>query len=285
MLWVKGNVTTESIIPNLFLPSLISVIIPTFIVSRMIKGEATRPILITRDANASQNLETAKYITKNERKTIFFLGLGSLVFVPIYRAITNLPPFIGILLGLGILWIYTEILYLRRSEIPDHDKARIPVILARIDISTMLFFLGILMAVAALECSGILNSFAIFLQNTIGNIYIINILIGFLSSIVDNVPLVAGAMGMYPMANDAIVAAASDPSYMLNFVQNGNFWLFLAYCAGVGGSILIIGSAAGVVTMGLEKIDFLWYFKKVTWIAAVGYLAGAAFFILQQLLI
>ncbi|MDR3226903.1 MAG: sodium:proton antiporter NhaD [Prevotellaceae bacterium] len=282
MLWVKGNVTTGEILPNLIIPSLLSVLVPVLIVSRMLKGEFTRPIS-NHDTESSNHLETARYLNRSEKRTIFMLGLGSLVFVPIFRALTNLPPFIGVLFGLSVLWIYTELLYQRKQNIPEHDKARITIILGRIDIATILFFLGILMSVAALECSGILHSFSIFLAEKVGDIYVINILVGMLSSIVDNVPLVAGAMGMYPLANDTIIAAAADPVYMANFVQDGTFWLFLAYCAGVGGSILIIGSAAGVVTMGLEKINFVWYFKNITLLVFLGYLAGAAFFIVQEL--
>lgn len=283
MLWVKGNITTAAILPQLIIPSLLSVIIPVFIVSRIIKGEFTRPIVSSENENDTEHLNTAKYLKRSERQTILFLGLGSLVFVPVFRAITNLPPFIGVLLGLSILWIYTEILYQYKSNIPERDKARITIILGRIDIATILFFLGILMSVAALECSGVLHSFSDFLAQKIGNIYIINILVGFLSSIVDNVPLVAGAMGMYPLANEAAIAASADPAYLANFVQDGSFWLFLAYCAGVGGSILIIGSAAGVVIMGLEKINFVWYFKHITLLVIAGYLAGAAFFVIQEL--
>jgi Na+/H+ antiporter NhaD/arsenite permease-like protein len=282
MLWIKGNITTEGILPSLIIPSLLSVIVPVLIVGRMIKGEFTRPIAPVA-SQSNHQLDTAKYLTRIEKRTIFMFGLGSLVFVPIFRAITNLPPFMGVLFGLSVLWIYTEILYQRKHNIPEHDKARITIILGRIDIATILFFLGILMSVAALECAGILHDFSTLLANKIGNIYVINMLIGILSSVVDNVPLVAGAMGMYPLANEAIISTAADPVYMANFVQDGSFWLFLAYCAGVGGSTLIIGSAAGVVTMGLEKINFVWYFKNITLIVLAGYFAGAAFFIVQEL--
>jgi Na+/H+ antiporter NhaD/arsenite permease-like protein len=282
MLWIKGNVTTGGILPSLIIPALLSVIIPIIIVGRHLKGEFTRPIT-TFESKYTNNLETARYLTRSEKKAILMLGLGSLVFVPVFRAITNLPPFMGVLFGLSLLWIYTEILYQRKHNIPEHDKARITIILGRIDIATILFFLGILMSVAALECSGILHDFSVLLADKIGNIYVINILIGILSSVVDNVPLVAGAMGMYPLANDAIVSTAADPAYMANFVQDGSFWMFLAYCAGAGGSILIIGSAAGVVTMGLEKINFVWYVKNITLLVLLGYLAGAAFFVIQEL--
>jgi Na+/H+ antiporter NhaD/arsenite permease-like protein len=282
MLWVKGNITTGGILPSLIIPSMLSVIVPVLIVSRLLKGEFTRPIT-TFDSESSNHLETARYLKRSEKRTIFMLGLGSLVFVPIFRAVTNLPPFIGVLFGLSLLWIYTEVLYQRKQNIPEQDKARITIILGRIDIATILFFLGILMSVAALECAGILHDFSTILAEKIGNIYVINILIGVLSSVVDNVPLVAGAMGMYPLANDTIIAASADPAYITNFVQDGTFWLFLTYCAGVGGSVLIIGSAAGVVTMGLERINFVWYFKNITLLVLIGYLTGAAFFIVQEL--
>jgi Na+/H+ antiporter NhaD/arsenite permease-like protein len=277
MLWVKGNVTTAGLLPNLILPSIISVLIPVAIVSRFLKGDLTSKREVPQNAGGN-HLDTVRYITTKEQKTIFFLGVGSLIFVPIFKSITHLPPFIGVLLGLGVLWIYTEILYQKKKQIPEHSKARISVVLGRIDIVTILFFLGILMAVAVLQSAGILHEFSIFLAEKIGDVYLINILIGFLSSVVDNVPLVAGAMGMYPLANGELLA---DP-YWMNFAQDGIFWLFLAYCAGVGGSMLIIGSAAGVVVMGLERVNFVWYFKNISFLAALGYLAGAGFFYIQE---
>ena len=213
----------------------------------------------------------AGIISQKERYLLFFLGVGSLIFVPVFKTITHLPPFIGVLFGLSILWIVTEILYKRKSNVDESRKARITHILTRIDTSTILFFLGILMAVAVLQEVGILKGFSDLLDKEVGNYYVINIIIGLLSSVIDNVPLVAGAMGMYTI----------DPS-SLYFAQDGIFWIFLAYCAGVGGSILIIGSAAGVVVMGLEKINFIWYLKKISWVALIGYLAGAGVYILQM---
>ena len=171
-------------------------------------------------------------------------------------------------------------MYHRKKQIPETSKARISNVLGRIDLTTILFFLGILMAVAALQCAGILKDLSIFLEEHIGNVFVIDIVIGILSSIVDNVPLVAGSMGMYQLASAAQVAA--DPSLAV-FAQDGIFWLFLAYCAGVGGSILIIGSAAGVVVMGLEKVPFGWYLKRISGLAIVGYLVGALFFVIQEL--
>ena len=269
MLWVRGNVTTSTIIPSLIIPSLLSVIIPVLITSFMLKGEVA-PMAKSEETEEDK---AANYISEAERRAIFFMGVGALIFVPIFKSITHLPPFIGILFGLGVLWTYTEIMYHSKSSVPSSVQGRIVNVLSRIDLSTILFFLGILMAVAALQCAGILHSLSVFLEESIGNIYIINIVIGVLSSIVDNVPLVAGAMGMYEGAPG------------IDFVTDGQFWLFLAYCAGVGGSMLIIGSAAGVVVMGLEKIDFFWYLRKITLLAFVGYIVGALYFIVQEMFI
>ena len=265
MLWVKGNITTAGVIPNLFVPSLIAMIVPLLIESLSVKGEVTSP-----KTSASTTANTTDVITDRERKTIFILGIGALIFVPIFKTITHLPPFIGVLFGLGVLWVYTEMLYHKKKHVPENAKARITVVLKKVDFSTILFFLGILMAVNALQCAGILAELANFLDQTVSNPYLIDIIIGVLSSIVDNVPLVAGCMGMYDIAPDGL------------FATDGVFWMFLAYCAGVGGSILIIGSAAGVVVMGLEKVDFGWYLKNISLLALVGYLAGAGFFILQE---
>ena len=203
--------------------------------------------------------------TSSQRKAVFFIGVGGLMFVPVFKALTHLPPFVGILLVLGVLWTTTEVFYrnLHRTSDKGGTKKRVSNLLHNIDMSTILFFLGILMAVACLEDVGVLTALGKCLNDTFnGNHYLVTGIIGVLSSIVDNVPLVAGCMGMYP------VQAVGD------MAVDGIFWQLLAYCAGVGGSILIIGSAAGVVVMGLEKITFGWYMKHVSWIAFVGYLAG-----------
>ena len=200
--------------------------------------------------------------------------MGGLIFVPIFKAITHLPPFIGILFVLSILWIFTEIMY-NHKMLEKAEEHRVPRVISRIDMPSILFFLGILMAVAVLQATGILGSVAGWLDEEVHNVYIINIVLGILSSIVDNVPLVAAAMGMYPVADPG------STGYLANFVVDGIFWEFLSYCAGVGGSILIIGSAAGVVAMGLEKINFGWYLKNVSLLALLGYLAGAAVYILE----
>ena len=198
-----------------------------------------------------------------QRKIIFFLGVGGLIFVPIFKSITHLPPFVGILLVLGLLWATTEIFYRKVRREKDGMSKRVSNLLSRIDMSTILFFLGILMAVSCLEEIGVLTTVGQWLNEASnGNHYVVTGIIGIISSIVDNVPLVAGCMGMYPLAPTGDMAV------------DGIFWQLLAYCAGVGGSILIIGSAAGVVVMGLEKITFGWYMKRITWIAFVGYVAG-----------
>jgi Na+/H+ antiporter NhaD/arsenite permease-like protein len=233
-------------------------VIPAYILGFSLKGKLT----FTKDQAFSFQ---ASLLTTRQRKTIFFLGVGGLIFVPIFKSITHLPPFIGILLVLGVLWTVTEVFYanLKEAEEKGAMQKRVTNMLSRIDMSTILFFLGILMAVACLETIGVLEALGKGLDVAFnGNHYLVTGIIGVLSSIVDNVPLVAGCMGMYP------IQAAGD------MAVDGVFWQLLAYCAGVGGSMLIIGSAAGVVVMGLEKITFGWYMKKITWIAFVGYLAG-----------
>ena len=254
MLWIKGVITTQGVITEIFIPSLVSMVIPALILSYSLQGKFPK----------EQNLPVADVsaFTKTQRNIIFWLGVGGLCFVPIFRSLTNLPPFMGILLVLGILWTVTEIFH-RTTDEEDTMAKRVTELLTRIDLSTILFFLGILMAVSCLEHIGVLTTLGESLdQISHGNHYLVTGIIGVLSSIVDNVPLVAGAMGMYP------VAAVGD------MAVDGIFWQLLAYCAGVGGSMLIIGSAAGVVVMGLEKITFGWYLKRITWIAFVGYLCG-----------
>ena len=225
-------------------------------------------------------VDEADGLSPLQRKIIFFLGVGGLIFVPIFKTITHLPPFVGILLVLGILWTVTEIFYVSiHQESEDtadntNTQKRVSKMLSRIDMDTILFFLGILMAVGCLETIGVLTMLGQGLDDAFqGNYYLINGIIGVLSSIVDNVPLVAGCMGMYPVAPDGAMAV------------DGIFWQLLAYCAGVGGSMLIIGSAAGVVVMGLEKITFGWYMKKITWIAFLGYLSGIACYWLEKAII
>ena len=254
MLWIKGVITTQGVLTEIFIPSLVSMVIPAAILSLSLKGQFDK----------EQNLPkaTVAQFTKVQRNIIFWLGVGGLCFVPIFKTLTHLPPFMGILLVLGVLWTVTEIFHYNTAE-DDTMAKRVSDIMTKIDLSTIMFFLGILMAVAVLQEVGVLTALGESLNEAFqGNYYVINGIIGVLSSIVDNVPLVAGCMGMYPVAAEGAMAV------------DGIFWQLLAYCAGVGGSMLIIGSAAGVVVMGLEKISFGWYLKRITWIAFVGYLAG-----------
>lgn len=279
MLWVRGNISTSSTIPHLILPSIVSALVPVLVAMRYLHGQVTPPNAFCKE----ENDEILKELKTQEKLSILIIGLLCLLFVPVFKTITHLPPFMGILVGVGILWVYTDIMYGRKHSINEDVKLRLSKIVRRIDGATLLFFLGILLAVDALRCSGVLTNFALWLDQTVGNVYAVNLIIGTLSAIVDNVPLVAGAIGMYPVADGAMIAAAADPAYMANFVQDGVFWQFLAYCAGVGGSMLIIGSAAGVVVMGLERINFLWYLRHISLLALAGYLAGAAVYILQNL--
>ena len=189
------------------------------------------------------------------------------------------------MVGVSILWFFTEFIYGKKESLEEDRKLRVSKVVHRIDGSTLLFFLGILLAVEVLRYTGILGAFASWLDTSVGNVFIVNMVIGTLSAVVDNVPLVAGAIGMYPVMTEEAVAVSADPVYWMNFIQDGTFWQFLAYCAGVGGSMLIIGSAAGVVVMGLEQISFGWYLKKITGMAFLGYLAGALVYILQCTLI
>ena len=259
MLWNKGLITAAGVIAEIFIPSVISMVIPALILQTMLKGELVMP-----EVSAQQNASVSDF-TEGQRKAVFWLGVGGLIFVPIFKSITHLPPFVGILLVLGVLWTATEIFYrgLHRGADAEGTQKRVTKLLSRVDMSTILFFLGILMAVSCLAEIGVLAALGQGLNVVFdGNHYLVTGIIGVLSSIVDNVPLVAGCMGMYP------VAAAGD------MAVDGIFWQLLAYSAGVGGSMLIIGSAAGVVVMGLEKITFGWYMKHISWIAFVGYIAG-----------
>lgn len=275
MLWVKGNISTGAVIMYILLPSLAAMIVPMLFVSARLKGQL-EPI-------TAQEKCHEVCVTKKECTMLFCLGVGGLIFVPIFKTITHLPPFIGMLFSLSILWIATELMYNRKALDPQRQH-RLPRILQRIDTPTILFFLGILMAVAVLQSTGILGDMANLLAEKVGDINIINIVLGFLSSIVDNVPLVAAAQGMYEIIPLDQAQTLTADSWDINFIQDGAFWLLLTYCAGVGGSMLIIGSAAGVVVMGLEKIDFGWYLKNISLIAMLGYLAGVAILIGELML-
>ena len=259
MLWNKGLITALGVICEILIPSIISMVIPALIMQFMLKGDLTMPA-----SNEAAEASVSDF-SSAERKTVFVLGVGGLMFVPVFKALTGLPPFVGILLVLSVLWTATELFYrnLHRSTDAEGTQKRVTKLLKRVDMSTILFFLGILMAVSCLAEVGVLQSLGEGLNVVFdGNHYMVTGIIGVLSSIVDNVPLVAGCMGMYPVAPTGDMAV------------DGVFWQLLAYCAGVGGSMLIIGSAAGVVVMGLEKITFGWYMKHISWIAFVGYIAG-----------
>lgn len=260
MLWNKGCITAAGVLSEITIPSLISMAIPAAILQFSLKGE------LSQDDNIKMKADYEVLdFSRHQRNAIFVLGVGGLMLVPVFKALTGLPPFVGILLVLSILWITTEVFYrhLHRGHDAEGTGKRVVALLHNIDMSTILFFLGILMAVACLEQVGVLSSLGQALNVAFdGNHYAVTGIIGILSSIVDNVPLVAGCMGMYPISPTGDMAV------------DGIFWQLLAYCAGVGGSMLIIGSAAGVVVMGLEKITFGWYMKHVSWIAAVGYFAG-----------
>ena len=264
MLWIGGQVTAANIITSVFLPSVVCAIVPLIYLTFRLKGDITRPV----------NVESKEHYTDPttpfERNLIFYMGVAGLLFVPVFKTVTHLPPYVGMLLSLGVLWLVTEILHRSKNH---EQKSALSVIgvLKKVDVPTIFFFLGILLAVASLQSAGQLDIVATFLDKTFnGDIYIINIIIGLLSSIVDNVPLVAGAMGMYEITP------------MGDFAVDGKFWEFLAYCAGTGGSVLIIGSAAGVAVMGILKIDFIWYIKNISLLALMGYLAGAATYIFMQ---
>ena len=258
MLWIGGQVTTVEIMKGLFIPSMINLLMPLSVTAYMLRGRLVEAP--PREVNAGQ-IETTAF----ERQLMFFMGLGILVAVPAFKTITHLPPFLGILFGLGLLWLVGDLMHREKS---DQDKERFTLVsaLTRIDMSSILFFVGILLAVASLEHAHILTSVAQWLNAVVGRLDVIVILIGLVSAVVDNVPLVAASMGMYSLAE---------------YPTDSFLWEFMAYCAGTGGSILIIGSAAGVAAMGLEKIDFLWYMKKISLLALLGYFGGAFFYIFQ----
>jgi Na+/H+ antiporter NhaD/arsenite permease-like protein len=262
MLWVGGKVSTLTIMYKTFLASAMSIIVPLIILSFRMKGTFKRPQL--SDNQIAENAQNQ--ILPKEQTLILCMGIGVLLFVPVFKTTTHLPPYIGMMGGLGVLWVVTEILK-RRHPQRDNSRLVITSILSRIDIPSILFFLGILLAVAALQVCGHLTALSQSLEHMPigepGKYLSISYIIGLLSAVVDNVPLVAGAMGMY------------------SFPMDHYFWEFVAYCAGTGGSILIIGSAAGVATMGLEKIDFIWYLKKISLLAFIGYTAGALTYIAQ----
>ena len=258
MLWIGGQITPLNIVKQVFLASLVSMAVPTIIVNYLIKGPITLKPVIENNLNFNSNAF--------ERNFIFYVGIGCLLFVPIFKTFTQLPPYMGMLLCLGIIWVVTELLHKKKA---DDEKGVLSVnhAIRKIDTPSILFFFGILMAIASLEYVGVLPQMAAYLNSSIGDINLVAIAIGLLSAVFDNVPLVAALQSMYTLEQ---------------YPQDHYFWELLAYTAGTGGSCLIIGSAAGVAVMGIEKIDFFWYLKKVSWIALLGFLAGAGVFMLQH---
>lgn len=285
MLWVKGNISTLGVLKSLFLPSVVSIVVPALLIGTRLKGNVVVPAAEAADES------DGVHITGVDKIVVFAIGVGGLLFVPVFRVLTGLPPFMGIMLVLGLLWVVTELIF-HQKKFRKMDEDSLPAVvklLHKIDLSTILFFLGILTTVAALTQTGMLGELGQTLDNAFnGNPYIVTGIIGLLSSVVDNVPLVASCMGMYDVV-PAISDMASNPvsaelvREVATYGMDGAFWELLAYCAGVGGSILIIGSAAGVVVMGLEKISFGWYLKNVSWIALAGYFSGIFVYWLQHL--
>ncbi len=252
MLWVGGNISAGTTMAALFLPSLVCMFVPLIAFSLMSKG--------TIDAAVIESKDEKRALPVKLSKSILIVGVSALIAVPIFKTITHLPPYMGVTLGLGLIWVYTEMIYRKYSH-NLRAKYSVTTAISRIDMGTIAFFMGILLAVGALQTSGILSNAALWLDETVGNQSVIVLIIGFISAIVDNVPLVAAAQAMY------------------DFPMNDYFWLFLSYAAGTGGSILVIGSAAGVAAMGIEKIDFIWYLKRISIWVILGYLIGAVVFI------
>ncbi len=258
MLWIGGQVTTFSIMQSVFLPALVSLLVPLVVTSRALRG---RPVVAPQRSEEALALDTTAF----ERNLMFVLGMAILVLVPVFKTLTGLPPFMGILFGLGLLWMVGDLVHRREEELRK-QRLTLARALTRIDMGSVVFFIGILLAVAVLEHTRILSALAHWLDRTVGRQDLIVLIIGLVSAVVDNVPLVAASMGMYGL----------DP-----YPPDSFLWEFIAYCAGTGGSILIIGSAAGVAAMGLEKIDFVWYVRKISILALTGYFSGALVYIAQ----
>lgn len=257
MLWIGGQVSAVNIMKMLLLPSLVSLIVPLIYLSFRLKGSLEAPKQTKNKADEG--------ITALERNTMFGVGIGMLLFVPIFKTITHLPPYIGVLLALGVVWVVSEILHSQKDE-EDRKPFTAAHALSKIDTSSILFFMGILLAIGVLEVTHTLSNLAGWMNDTIGNLDAIVFIIGVASAVIDNVPLVAASMGMYDLAT---------------YPQDHRIWEFLAYCAGTGGSMLIIGSAAGVAVMGMENISFFWYFKRISLLALLGYVAGAVVFLVM----
>lgn len=260
MLWIGGQITSTATIQYLIVPSVVCLAVPLFILQFKLKGsfEETVPLV-------TSHLKSKPH----ERNIVFGMGVIGLLFVPVFKSVTHLPPYMGILGVLGCMWIITEVLHFNKDE-TDKDKFSVLYALRKIDLPSILFFLGILLAIGVLQHTGMLASLAQWMNAHIPRIEVVVMLIGVLSAIVDNVPLVAASMGMYDMTQ---------------YPVDHFFWQFLAYCAGTGGSMLIIGSAAGVAAMGMEKIKFFWYLRNISWLAFIGFISGALVYILQSMLL
>ena len=261
MLWIDGRITSASIITKLLIPSLVCAAVPLTMATFMIHGKI--------DGNVQNGATQIDRKAKRDRNIVLLFGVAALLFVPVFKTLTHLPPFMGMLLALGSLWLLTEILHAKKDDIEKRSFSAANA-LTKIDMPSVLFFLGILVSISALEAAGILATLSHWLDKTIGNVTAIDLSIGLLSAIVDNVPLVAGAMGIYSLQQ---------------FPADHHFWTFLSYCAGTGGSALIIGSAAGVAAMGIANINFMWYLRKITPLAVAGYLAGAGVYLIQMTLL
>jgi Na+/H+ antiporter NhaD/arsenite permease-like protein len=257
MLWIGGQISVFSTVLNLFLPSLICCCVPVIALSTRITGSVS-----SSDTVAPEIYSSSKF----ERNAVFWLGIGVLFFVPLFKMLTNLPPFMGMLFGLGLMWVLTEFIHSDKSE-AEKGVLSVNHVIRKIDTPSVLFFLGILLAVSALESAGLLNQLASWLEKVSGDVVVLGLFIGLISAVLDNVPLVAAVQGMYSLSA---------------YPTDDLFWQFIAYTSGAGGSALIVGSAAGVAAMGLEKIDFVWYLKRISFLAVMGYLCGAAAYIIQS---
>ncbi|MEZ0486780.1 sodium:proton antiporter NhaD [Fibrella aquatica] len=267
MLWIGGQVTTANIIKTLLLPSLIALLVPLLIVTFRYPAGTTSFVATPDEEGASRPY--INKVARRDRRLMLSIGLGGMLFVPVFKTLTGLPPYMGVMLALGVIWLASEIIHKDKDE-AEREPLTPAYALQKIDTPSVLFFLGILLAVGSLEATGGLRAMATYLNETVGNLDVIVLLIGMVSAVVDNVPIVAAAMGMYDMQT---------------YPADNKLWEFLAYCAGTGGSILLIGSAAGVAVMGMEKLEFGWYLRKISWLALLGYLAGAGTYLVQMALL
>ncbi|RIV20692.1 sodium:proton antiporter [Fibrisoma montanum] len=262
MLWIGGQVTTTNIIKTLLLPSLVSLLAPLTILTMMYKADTQASV-----ATATQGI-SRPYVTpeaRRDRRLMLAVGLGGLLWVPIFKTVTHLPPYMGMMLALGFIWLVSELIHRDKDE-ADRQRFSASYALSKIDTPSVLFFLGILLAVGSLQATGVLRGLAESLNESVGNLDVIVLLIGMVSAVVDNVPIVAAAMGMYDLQT---------------YPADAKLWEFLAYCAGTGGSMLVIGSAAGVAVMGMERLEFGWYLRRISWLALIGYLAGALVYLAE----